>query len=181
MNEPIRERFEKAYTELFLVDEVDHPHRIGIMKRGPKQERFPNQFAGAGGVLEKTDEDQAAGMLREWREEMGIDGIHPQEFGRMIIHGKRVIFYFFAHYPEVDIPKSNPFDGISVGEMQWVPVEVLLEKDLVLTTRCFLEVWEKRNWSTMQPFTIFVEREDRTDIMSRIKTVEVREGLLLDR
>lgn len=179
--ERLWEHFENAYTAVFLVDDLDHPSKIGMMKRGPNQKRFPNQYTGTGGSLEKTDEDQTAGARREWNEEIGIEGIDPKEFSRVIINGKGIIFYFFAPYAEREFPKPKPHDGVYVGEVEWVPIDEVLAKDIVPTTRYFLEEWKARNWSTKQPFTIFFEREDAQDVHSRMNSIEVREGLSLDK
>ncbi len=179
--ERVWERFEVAYTAIFLVDDPDQPTKIGMMKRGPNQKRFPNQYTGTGGSLEKIDESQAAGALREWNEEMGIEEIDPKEFSRIIINGKGVIFYFFAPYSKSEIPKPEPHDGIYVGEVEWVPIDEVLGKDIVPTTRRFLEAWKARHWSIKEPFTVFFEREDAHDAQSNIRSIEVRDGLLLDR
>jgi 8-oxo-dGTP pyrophosphatase MutT (NUDIX family) len=175
--ERVWERFESAYTAVFLVNDLAHPTHIGMMKRGPNQKRFPNQYTGTGGALEDQDVNQVEGAKREWEEEIGLAGVEPKEFGRIIINGKGIIFYFVALYPMGELPAPKPSDGKFVGEVEWIPIEEVMGKDIVPTTRYFMDEWKKRSWTSQRPFTVFLEREDVLDVKSAMKSLEIVDGL----
>ncbi len=168
--------FRKAYTVVFFVDE--EKRRIGLLKRAPDLDFAPNLYTGVGGKLEKG-EGHYEGAMRELGEELreGVDGFDKekiQEFGRLMVNGQDILCYFILPYGQdlLPVPEEN------IGDLQWVSLDDVLKMDIIPTTKVFMEEWARRGWTTIEPFTVFLEREDVNDVHSRTALVSGVSGLM---
>ena len=168
--------FETVHAAVFFVDETNR--RIGMLKRAAGLDFAPNLFTGVGGKIEKG-EGHRAGIIREIQEE--IKGDIPEvenitEIGRVIVNGKGIVSYFVLPYSGNVLPVADA----TVGAVQWVPFEQILNLDLIPTARHFFEEWHKRGFTRIDSFTIQLQREKFEDVHSSVISLEIKDGLLTD-
>ncbi len=165
--------FKKKYTVIFLADTIP-PTKLVLLKRGSDRELAPGMFTGLGGHIgdkeEFKDETALESANRELLEEAGLSGIDLQEFGRLIVNGKILLVYFFGIFHEELLPSCTE------GVLEWVPFNDVLSKDIIPTTRFFIEKWSQNGWS-LNSQTVFLEREGVDVLNSRTISLEYKEGL----
>lgn len=164
--------FQEKLTIVFFGDRVP-PRHLVVLRRGPNRKFAPNLYTGLGGKME-IDELPLSGAHRELKEEANLVDVDIAEFGRLIVNRQKLLCYFFGvwpFWPEQGLPSCTE------GVLEWVQIEKLFVKDIIPTTRFFLDIWRQRNWDTLRPFTVLLERDDTNDINSPISSFETREGL----
>jgi 8-oxo-dGTP pyrophosphatase MutT (NUDIX family) len=164
------ENFEQKWTCIFLIDKKP-PAEILMLKRGSDRKLAPDMWTGLGGKVEK-EESNFAGAVRELKEEADeACDVSLKEFGRLIINKQKSIHYFFG------ILEAQPAPKCTEGTLEWVEVSKVLEKDIIPSTKIFLQEWQKRNWN-ISPFTILLERADVDDVKSQILSYDIKERLV---
>ncbi len=100
-----------------------------MMKRAASKRVFPNQYNGLGGHIER-DEDVYCSALREIKEESGLSvhslrllSIHNIDAGAA---SGILLFVFTAISDSRKLKRDSP-----EGALEWVPIDKLLEYDLV--------------------------------------------------
>lgn len=166
--------FEKRFTTIFLADKI-YPTKLVLLKRGADMKFAPNKLTGMGGKIgdkeEFKDETPLESAIRELHEESGLVGIPLKEFGRLIVNGnKRVVHYFYGITDQDKLPQCPE------GTLEWVPFKMILSKDIIPTTKLFLEEW-LAGFGNWDPFTLFVELEDSDNPESDLKEYQFKEGL----
>ena len=162
------QKYKAKYTNIFLVDKLQ-PTKFLLLKRGSWREFAPNLYTGMGGRFEEGETPLECAK-RELREESGLDYIRLKEIAGIIINGEKSVCEFVGEYSG-EAPKCNE------GDLEWVSLGELFQKDFIPTSKILLQEWKKRNWSILNPFTLFIERENMEDIHSKIISIEIKEGL----
>lgn len=161
----------ERFTVVFLGDQ-NPPTRLLLLQRGSSRKFAPNRFTGIGGHVENGEEPSPA-ALRELAEETepSITDVSVAEFGRLIVNDGKIIHYYIGQDDGRPLPNSNE------GTLFRVPIPEIQSKDLIPTTRWFIEEWAKRSWETSKPFTVYIRRDNLDDVNSPSEIEDVKEGL----
>ncbi len=152
-----------------LLGNRNIPTRLVLLKRSAACEFAPNLYTGIGGKFEEGETPMEC-AYRELKEEAGLD-VPLQTFGKLTIaHHDTVLYYFFGLYQHEQVPECNE------GTLEWTGLENVLEKDIIPTTRYFIEEWKKRDWS-LKPFSVIIERHPVNDIWAKPTRIDVVEGV----
>lgn len=163
--------YSERYTVVFLIDEF-HPKQVVLLKRAAWKEFAPNLYTGIGGHL-NPHEDHFIGAARELLEEVAIQTQLLKEFARcLIIESNKLLHYYTLIYPHVKLPACTE------GTLEWVSTEKILEKDIIGTTQFVIEEWQKRNFTSTKPFTVFLHEVPGNDSLKR-SLEKVVEGLVV--
>jgi 8-oxo-dGTP pyrophosphatase MutT (NUDIX family) len=171
--------FEKAHTVVFFIDTKQY--RIAMLKRAANLSFAPGLYTGVGGKIEKEEGHQRGAVrelgeeLKEGEESFGKENI--KEFGRIIINGHAVICYFALPYENDTLPETAD----SIGELEWISIDKIMDLDIIPTTKYFMKEWQKRNWDISKPFTVLMTRDDPNDINSIASSIVIEEGLVSEK
>lgn len=136
-----------SWTVIFLLDD-NPPTKVVLLKRAPWKKFAPNFYTGIGGTIE--NETALANAHRELGEETGVSVPELIEFARCVILGEnKVVYYFWAVYVNPDLPDCNE------GVLEWVGVDLLLQKKIIPTTRMIIEEWQRREFALDRSWTLF--------------------------
>ena len=108
---------------------VRNGNDVLLMKRAEHRRVFPNQYNGLGGHIE-SDEDARTAVIREVREESGLD---IQDIRLRAVHHINtnqatgiILFTFTAVSESRDVTSDS-----GEGTLHWVPITEVLDVDLV--------------------------------------------------
>ena len=165
------ENFEYKATAVFLRDQM-HPRRLLMMRRGEDRALAPSRWTGPGGKFD-DGETEAACASRELGEETNPP-LRPalRPIGRLIINGKRLVS-LFTGTAEAGLPPTS-----NEGELHWVPIEEVFNRDILPTTRRFLQEWASRGWTDSKPFTMKCTRDGDDNVDAPVQEAVILEGLV---
>jgi 8-oxo-dGTP diphosphatase len=101
---------------------ITHGNDILLLKRSEHKRVYPGRYNGIGGHIER-DEDPLSGMIREIREETGLE-VRNVHF-RGVIHvdaGEATGILVFVFSAEA---ASRDFTGNDEGTLEWVPRDAI--------------------------------------------------------
>lgn len=158
----------RRFTCVFL-GEKKNPTQLVLLKRSPDRDFAPNLYTGIGGKFEPGETPEQC-ALRELKEETGIETSVSLLGKLMIAHHDLELWYFFGVFGSDLLPSCNE------GALEWAQLDRMLARDIIPTTKYFLEEWKKRKWSH-SPFTVIIERYPVDDIWAPVEAVTLIEGI----
>lgn len=161
---------QREWNVVFLLDN-NPPQKIVLLKRVSSKSYAPNFYTGIGGKVDPEDKSIESSAYRELKEETGVDDVKLNEIARCIIDNKYVVYYFWGVYKNSNLPKTED------GELEWVDIESLFDKEIIPTTRNMLEEWKKRGFKADATFTVNLKELGVERTVKLLETVEIREGL----
>ncbi|KKU92198.1 MAG: hypothetical protein UY21_C0004G0033 [Microgenomates group bacterium GW2011_GWA1_48_10] len=171
--------FQKEWNVIFWLD-ADPPSRIVLLHRGPGRPFAAGMYTGIGGKTNTLKSDPLGetimeGARREQREETGKEITLAIFAYCMITDRRRALYYLWGIYPDQELPVCNE------GTLEWVPVETISSMDIIPTTRLVLTRWQERNFSTINPFTVFITEKERDNRGLTIPVLQaIRQGLVFE-
>lgn len=139
----------QSWNVIFLLDQKPSPSKIVMLKRSATKKFAPGMYTGIGGKVE-PNETLLKSAYRELAEETGLTSINLQQFAKVIIDESEELVYFWGIYTPTNLPKSNE------GTLEWVPLSMVLDKDIIPTTKKMLQKWQSQDFD-LQPFELHVK------------------------
>lgn len=137
-----------SWNVIFLIDQ-NPPTKIVLLKRAPSKKFAPYMYTGIGGKIE-AGETELESAYRELKEETGIGDVDLKQFAKVIIDKKDQLVYFLGIYTSDSLPHSDD------GNLEWVPTNGILNKNIIPTTLEMIKQWKSQNFS-IQPFELHVK------------------------
>lgn len=157
----------KAWNVIFWLDQ-NPPTKLVLLTRSSDKSYAPNWKTGIGGKLD-PGETALQSAQREQKEETG-QTVDLHEFARVIILPDLCLYYFWGLFNSA-LPKTAD------GQLNWVPVNKLLDQKIIPTTHALITEWSKRNYKTDSPFTVILEETEAIDGIRYSKVVTIKPGL----
>lgn len=160
------------YTAVFLADTYP-PTKIVLLKRASFKKIFPNLYTGIGGKQEPEDKDIHQTALRELKEETDVR-TEITQFAKCIVQGDhaRILNFYFGLYNNDVLPECNE------GDLEWVFVDKLLDKEIISTTVKVIEEWQKRGFKTEKPWTFVMNETQKDGKIESLEVITLQEKLI---
>jgi len=140
---------EGEWNITFLMDR-NPPTKIVLLKRAEDKNFAAGWYTGVGGKHEPGETKQEAAE-RELKEETGLV-IPIHEFARVIVDQKWYLYYFWGIFSGDDLPICDE------GDLEWVDITEVLEKNIVRSTLHMIYEWSKRDFRTDMPWTLYTHK-----------------------
>jgi len=132
------------------MNEIDQRKR-GVVAVIPREERLlvirrsqfvvaPGAYCFPGGGIE-SDEDQATALLRECREELGVECLPRRELWQSITPWNVELSWWLADLP-ANVELSPNADEVESAHW-FTPTEMRVLSDLLESNHHFLDAWER--------------------------------------
>ncbi len=168
------------YTVIFLVDQIP-PSNILLLKRAATKSFAPGYYTGIGGKVgdqpEFANETALEGAYRELKEE--TLGTHSKvntqliEYARFIyVHGLTIHYFVGVSHDYPTLPKISSSDGF----LEWIPINNLLNYDIIPTTKLICEFWQQNKYHLI-PFTIIGVETGIINTVRMVDVISVVQGL----
>lgn len=159
----------KEFSVVFLGNRTP-PTKLVLLKRASKR-WAGDKYTGIGGKKEDGEEISET-ATRELKEETGLTNIALKEFAKALVNNKKVLYYFLGILNTMQLPLCTE------GDLEWAPVEEILNFDIIPTTKIVLEEWQKRGFSIDRPWTMeLVGEENQHGITQKIVIKGLKEDL----
>lgn len=159
----------KLWNVIFLLNKIPLT-KIVLLKRAKDKKFAPNFYTGIGGKVE-VGESVLESANRELKEETGIEGLELKQFAKCFLKDEEGS-YFWAILDTTSLPSSAD------GDLEWTPIETLLNKDMIPSTKAICREWKNRNFETDRSFTIFLNDLGLIRGVKKVSIKKIVDGLV---